>query len=230
MLIQFPSKSRWWLCDVLSIIGRTLGPTWIQLVTSRCDDWLRMHFFHLCIFLSSSLAEMEKWMEDIKVAIETAKTSNGPSPNLLTSNLTDNSKSLHEHTAEYEMFTSVCSAVWQKVEINRRFTVTVRKYNILSKNNTGWSPSYIGRCLICGCTDTVCVLAPLCPRQPAHCLAVTTSWLSQNAPRTPRWRRSLRTTLRRRTPRWRGPPLTVVTPWCTCAGTGTPVCPWWTLA
>lgn len=34
-------------------------------------------------------------MEDIKVAIETAKTSNGPSSDLLTSNLTDNSKLLH---------------------------------------------------------------------------------------------------------------------------------------
>lgn len=61
----------------------------------------------LCVFHSSSLAEMEKWMEDIKMAIEVAKTSNGPSSDLLTSNLTDNSK-LHEHTVEYKMYSSVC--------------------------------------------------------------------------------------------------------------------------
>lgn len=41
---------------------------------------------------SSSLSEMEKWMEDIKMGIEMAKSSNGPSSGLLTSNLTDSSK------------------------------------------------------------------------------------------------------------------------------------------
>lgn len=38
---------------------------------------------------------MEKWMEDIKMAIEMAKTSNGPSSELLTCNLTDSSKLTH---------------------------------------------------------------------------------------------------------------------------------------
>lgn len=65
------------------------------------------HCVHLCVFHSSSLTEMEKWMEDIKMAIEVAKTSNGPSSDLLTSNLTDNSK-LQKHTAQYTMYTSVC--------------------------------------------------------------------------------------------------------------------------
>uniref|UniRef100_A0AAX7TWV5 FERM, ARHGEF and pleckstrin domain-containing protein 1 n=1 Tax=Astatotilapia calliptera TaxID=8154 RepID=A0AAX7TWV5_ASTCA len=37
-----------------------------------------------------SLVEMDKWMEDVKMAIEMAKTSNGPSSELLTSSLTDN--------------------------------------------------------------------------------------------------------------------------------------------
>lgn len=72
-------------------------------------------FIHSCVFRSSSLTEMQKWMEDIKVAIETAKTSNGPSSDLLTSNLTDNSKLLRELKAEYQMCASVCRAVEQKV-------------------------------------------------------------------------------------------------------------------
>lgn len=41
---------------------------------------------------SSSLAEMQKWMEDIRVAIEMAKTTNGLSSDLLTSSLTGSSK------------------------------------------------------------------------------------------------------------------------------------------
>lgn len=60
-------------------------------------------FFH-----SSSLTEMEKWMEDIKAAIETANTSNGPSSDLLTSNLTNNRKLQQCQTIE--MYTSVCKS------------------------------------------------------------------------------------------------------------------------
>lgn len=44
---------------------------------------------------SSSLAEMQKWMEDIRVAIEMAKTPNGLSSDLLTSSLTGSSKLEH---------------------------------------------------------------------------------------------------------------------------------------
>jgi len=46
-------------------------------------------------------------MEDIKMAVEMAKTSNGLSSELLTSNLTDNSKLQHKHTAECKALTSV---------------------------------------------------------------------------------------------------------------------------
>lgn len=93
---------------------------------------------------------MEKWMEDIKTAIEVAKTSNGPSSDLLTINLTENSKWLHKHTVEYQMYTSVCSAV----------------HNILSKNPTSWNPRFARLRLICEWSDIVCVLAPLPPSSP----------------------------------------------------------------
>lgn len=82
---------------------------------------------------------------------------------------------------------------------------------------------------VCVCSISVCVLAPFCPL-PYSFLAVTTCWLSQNALRTPRQRLSLRTTWQRHLHPQKGPHLTVVTPWCTFAGTGTPVCPWWTIA
>uniref|UniRef100_A0A3Q0SQX2 FERM, ARHGEF and pleckstrin domain-containing protein 1 n=1 Tax=Amphilophus citrinellus TaxID=61819 RepID=A0A3Q0SQX2_AMPCI len=60
------------------------------------DEWGVPHAFTLVgqrqsvVVAASSLVEMEKWMEDLKVAIEMAKTSNGPSSELLTSSLTDN--------------------------------------------------------------------------------------------------------------------------------------------
>uniref|UniRef100_A0A672JR96 FERM, ARHGEF and pleckstrin domain-containing protein 1 n=1 Tax=Salarias fasciatus TaxID=181472 RepID=A0A672JR96_SALFA len=60
------------------------------------DEWGVPHAFTLVaqrqsvVVAASSSAEMEKWMEDIKMAIEMATTSNGPSCDLLTSNLTDN--------------------------------------------------------------------------------------------------------------------------------------------
>lgn len=60
------------------------------------DEWGVPHAFTLVgqrqsvVVAASSLVEMEKWMEDVKMAIEMAKTSNGPSSELLTSSLTDN--------------------------------------------------------------------------------------------------------------------------------------------
>uniref|UniRef100_A0A673BWR3 FERM, ARHGEF and pleckstrin domain-containing protein 1 n=1 Tax=Sphaeramia orbicularis TaxID=375764 RepID=A0A673BWR3_9TELE len=72
------------------------------------DEWGVPHAFTLVgqqqsvVVAASSLTEMEKWMEDIKVAIEMAKTSNGPSSDLLTSNMTDNSKSQHDSSVEAE--------------------------------------------------------------------------------------------------------------------------------
>ncbi|XP_005921497.1 FERM, ARHGEF and pleckstrin domain-containing protein 1 isoform X3 [Haplochromis burtoni] len=60
------------------------------------DEWGVPHAFTLVgqrqsvVVAASSLVEMDKWMEDVKMAIEMAKTSNGPSSELLTSSLTDN--------------------------------------------------------------------------------------------------------------------------------------------
>ncbi|XP_067372037.1 FERM, ARHGEF and pleckstrin domain-containing protein 1 isoform X3 [Channa argus] len=59
------------------------------------DEWGVPHAFTLVgeqqsvVVAASSLTEMEKWMEDIKMAIEMAKTRNGPSSDLVTCNLTD---------------------------------------------------------------------------------------------------------------------------------------------
>ncbi|XP_013855632.1 FERM, RhoGEF and pleckstrin domain-containing protein 1 [Austrofundulus limnaeus] len=71
------------------------------------DEWGVPHAFTLVgqgqsvVVAASSLSEMEKWMEDIKMGIEMAKTSNGPSSELLTSNLTD-SKCSEDSSAEAE--------------------------------------------------------------------------------------------------------------------------------
>ncbi|XP_026231787.1 FERM, ARHGEF and pleckstrin domain-containing protein 1 [Anabas testudineus] len=71
------------------------------------DEWGVPHAFTLVgqqqsvVVAASSLTEMEKWVEDIKMAIEMAKTSNGPSSDLLTSNLTD-SKCPEDSSAEAE--------------------------------------------------------------------------------------------------------------------------------
>ncbi|XP_060910519.1 FERM, ARHGEF and pleckstrin domain-containing protein 1-like isoform X2 [Labrus mixtus] len=62
------------------------------------DEWGVPHAFTLVaerqsvVVAASSLKEMEKWMEDIQGAIEMAKTSNGPSSDILSSNLTDSNK------------------------------------------------------------------------------------------------------------------------------------------
>lgn len=66
----------------------TTGPT-----LQRLFVLVLFSILSICVFFSSSsLVEMDKWMEDVKMAIEMAKTSNGPSSELLTSSLTDNSK------------------------------------------------------------------------------------------------------------------------------------------
>ncbi|XP_076602541.1 FERM, ARHGEF and pleckstrin domain-containing protein 1 isoform X1 [Chaetodon auriga] len=70
------------------------------------DEWGVPHAFTLVgqqqsvVVAASSLTEMQKWMEDIQVAIETAKTSNGPSGDPLTSTLTD--KCPEDSTVEAE--------------------------------------------------------------------------------------------------------------------------------
>ncbi|MEQ2284653.1 FERM, ARHGEF and pleckstrin domain-containing protein 1, partial [Ameca splendens] len=60
------------------------------------DEWGVPNAFTLIgqgqsvVVAASSLTEMEKWMQDIKMAIEMAKTSNGPTSDVLTCTLTDN--------------------------------------------------------------------------------------------------------------------------------------------
>ncbi|XP_038136173.1 FERM, ARHGEF and pleckstrin domain-containing protein 1-like [Cyprinodon tularosa] len=79
------------------------------------DEWGVPHAFTLVgqgqsmVVAASSLTEMEKWMQDIKMAIEMAKTSNGPTSDVLTCTLTDNKcpeDSPAEAESEDEMATS----------------------------------------------------------------------------------------------------------------------------
>ncbi|KAM8856565.1 FERM, ARHGEF and pleckstrin domain-containing protein 1-like [Spinachia spinachia] len=62
------------------------------------DEWGVPHAFTLVgkqqsvVVAASSLIEMEKWMDDIQVAIDIANTSNGPSSDLLTSSVIDNKR------------------------------------------------------------------------------------------------------------------------------------------
>lgn len=132
LLVQFLWKSRWWLTVFLRKIWQN---TWTNM-DPTCDilvEWtISNHkgvgtcwafYPFVCVFFhSSSLTEMEKWMEDIKVATETANTSNGPSSDLLTSNLTNNRKLQHCQTVE--MYISVCKSG----KINSIYTVTISKY------------------------------------------------------------------------------------------------------
>uniref|UniRef100_A0A3Q3FZ55 FERM, ARHGEF and pleckstrin domain-containing protein 1 n=1 Tax=Labrus bergylta TaxID=56723 RepID=A0A3Q3FZ55_9LABR len=72
------------------------------------DEWGVPHAFTLVaerqsvVVAASSLKEMEKWMEDIQGAIEMAKTSNGPSSDILSSNLTDSNKCPEDSLVEAE--------------------------------------------------------------------------------------------------------------------------------
>uniref|UniRef100_H2MTL0 FERM, ARHGEF and pleckstrin domain-containing protein 1 n=1 Tax=Oryzias latipes TaxID=8090 RepID=H2MTL0_ORYLA len=60
------------------------------------DEWGVPYAFTLAgqgqsvVVAASSLTEMEKWMDDIKMAVQMAKTSNGPLSDLLTPSLADN--------------------------------------------------------------------------------------------------------------------------------------------
>ncbi|XP_077435750.1 FERM, ARHGEF and pleckstrin domain-containing protein 1-like isoform X3 [Vanacampus margaritifer] len=59
------------------------------------DEWGVPHAFTLVsqrqsvVVAASSLSEMEKWMEDIEMAVEMAKNNNGPSSDLMSCTLTD---------------------------------------------------------------------------------------------------------------------------------------------
>lgn len=58
------------------------------------------------VLLSSSLAEMRKWMEDIRVAIDVAKTTNGLSSDLLTCSLTGNSTFDNRYRLSLSLYSS----------------------------------------------------------------------------------------------------------------------------
>ncbi|XP_068428308.1 FERM, ARHGEF and pleckstrin domain-containing protein 1 isoform X1 [Clinocottus analis] len=82
------------------------------------DEWGVPHAFTLVgqqqsvVVAASSLIEMEKWMDDIQGAIETVKTSNGTSSDLLNSSLIDNKcpeDSLVEAESEDDLTASLTS-------------------------------------------------------------------------------------------------------------------------
>uniref|UniRef100_A0A8C9SVE5 FERM, ARHGEF and pleckstrin domain-containing protein 1 n=1 Tax=Scleropages formosus TaxID=113540 RepID=A0A8C9SVE5_SCLFO len=62
---------------------------------------LSTHRSRVLIFRSHSVLEMERWMEDIKMAIDLAEKCNGPSGNLLTISLSEN-KSSEESAPDQE--------------------------------------------------------------------------------------------------------------------------------
>uniref|UniRef100_A0A6Q2Y9T0 FERM, ARHGEF and pleckstrin domain-containing protein 1 n=1 Tax=Esox lucius TaxID=8010 RepID=A0A6Q2Y9T0_ESOLU len=72
------------------------------------DEWGVPHAFTLVgqhqsvVVAASSLSEMEKWMEDIKMAIDLAGSSNGPTSDLLASSLTDNKSPTEDSCQEAE--------------------------------------------------------------------------------------------------------------------------------
>uniref|UniRef100_A0A674E0R5 FERM, ARHGEF and pleckstrin domain-containing protein 1 n=1 Tax=Salmo trutta TaxID=8032 RepID=A0A674E0R5_SALTR len=72
------------------------------------DEWGVPHAFTLVgqrqsvVVAASSLSEMEKWMEDINMAIVLAETINGPTSDRLASSLTDNKSLTEDSCAEAE--------------------------------------------------------------------------------------------------------------------------------
>uniref|UniRef100_A0A9J8C3U5 FERM, ARHGEF and pleckstrin domain-containing protein 1 n=1 Tax=Cyprinus carpio carpio TaxID=630221 RepID=A0A9J8C3U5_CYPCA len=82
----------------LPLYGMTVGNTYhclSTLIDSSCSTNIHGS-------LHSSASEMEKWVEDIKMAIELADKCNGPSAEILSSSFTDSSKSLTESSADQE--------------------------------------------------------------------------------------------------------------------------------
>uniref|UniRef100_A0A674DZM8 FERM, ARHGEF and pleckstrin domain-containing protein 1 n=1 Tax=Salmo trutta TaxID=8032 RepID=A0A674DZM8_SALTR len=76
------------------------------------DEWGVPHAFTLVgqrqsvVVAASSLSEMEKWMEDINMAIVLAETINGPTSDRLASSLTDNKDSCAEAESEDDLMAS----------------------------------------------------------------------------------------------------------------------------
>uniref|UniRef100_A0A8C2GEY8 FERM, ARHGEF and pleckstrin domain-containing protein 1 n=1 Tax=Cyprinus carpio TaxID=7962 RepID=A0A8C2GEY8_CYPCA len=82
-------------------------PLYGMTIRESEDEWGVPHSFTLfgqrqsVVVAASSASEMEKWVEDIKMAIELADKCNGPSAEILSSSFTD-SKSPEESSADQE--------------------------------------------------------------------------------------------------------------------------------
>lgn len=68
-------------------LWRKLG---IQMVSVQCHRWDRISLI-VSLFPSSCLAEMERWLEDIRMAIDLAEQSTSPNTDLLSTGLPGNS-------------------------------------------------------------------------------------------------------------------------------------------
>lgn len=71
-------------------LWRKLG---IQMVSVQCHRWDRISLI-VSLFPSSCLAEMERWLEDIRMAIDLAEQSTSPNTDLLSTGLPGNSMPL----------------------------------------------------------------------------------------------------------------------------------------
>uniref|UniRef100_A0A671T1T3 FERM, ARHGEF and pleckstrin domain-containing protein 1 n=1 Tax=Sinocyclocheilus anshuiensis TaxID=1608454 RepID=A0A671T1T3_9TELE len=97
-------------------------PLYGMTIRESEDEWGVPHSFTLfgqrqsVVVAASSASEMEKWVEDIKMAIELADKCNGPSAEILSSSFTD-SKSPEESSADQEsdddLSASRTSLEWQ---------------------------------------------------------------------------------------------------------------------
>ncbi|XP_038838944.1 FERM, ARHGEF and pleckstrin domain-containing protein 1-like, partial [Salvelinus namaycush] len=83
-------------------------PLYGMTIRESEDEWGVPHAFTLVgqrqsvVVAASSLSEMEKWMEDINVAIVLAESINGPTSDRLANSLTDNKSLTEDSCAEAE--------------------------------------------------------------------------------------------------------------------------------
>uniref|UniRef100_A0A8C8LR98 FERM, ARHGEF and pleckstrin domain-containing protein 1 n=1 Tax=Oncorhynchus tshawytscha TaxID=74940 RepID=A0A8C8LR98_ONCTS len=87
-------------------------PLYGMTIRESEDEWGVPHAFTLVgqrqsvVVAASSLSEMEKWMEDINMAIILAESINGPTSDWLASSLTDNKDSCAEAESEDDLMAS----------------------------------------------------------------------------------------------------------------------------
>uniref|UniRef100_A0A7N9AQV2 FERM, ARHGEF and pleckstrin domain-containing protein 1 n=1 Tax=Mastacembelus armatus TaxID=205130 RepID=A0A7N9AQV2_9TELE len=92
-------------------------PLYGMTIRESEEEWGVPHSFTLfgqrqsVVVAASCAAEMERWVEDIRLAIDLAEQSSSPDTDLLSSSLSENSKSLSEDGgAEQEMEDELCSS------------------------------------------------------------------------------------------------------------------------